>query len=208
MSRIFSAMENNEDQVLNQLEDDINMALEDGTCEACGQYSIEKIDDSTVKINDLVNDESTIADLETDGEIKLSNPKDEILKASKTRSFAAGKLKGDLLIVRMHDQDIAIDLNKGVAYLEDDPRMLFAEFKGTEKFDSVLDKIEAGLKKWDLIPSKTRNHSRTFTAKHIAEHINNQKMNNLDKLDPEVKKNTQDEFKKRFNKTRNFTKAK
>lgn len=70
MTRVFAAVENQEDAVLNQIENDVDIALEDGFCDTA-QYSIEKLDDRTVKITDKVNNEVTKAEVK-DGSCTLS----------------------------------------------------------------------------------------------------------------------------------------
>jgi hypothetical protein len=57
MNRIFSAIANNEDQVLDQLNKDIDIAKEDGICEA-DQYTITASDDKII-LHDKINDEDT-----------------------------------------------------------------------------------------------------------------------------------------------------
>jgi hypothetical protein len=57
MNRIFSAIANNEDQVLDQLNKDIDIAKEDGICDA-DQYTITANDDKII-LHDKINDEDT-----------------------------------------------------------------------------------------------------------------------------------------------------
>lgn len=198
MTRIFSAMENKESELLDQVDNDINVALEDGSCKADGQYSMDKIDEKTVKIHDDVNDEDTIAEV-NDSEVKLSNLMDkkiqEIMTACNTKSFAS-TFKDGKFIFSIDGLDFAIDLKNNVIYNIDDERQHW-EFKSTDKFIDLLNKIEKEV--------KGSPKTRKFTAKHIAEHKNNVKLRNADDLDPEVRKKAEEEYEDRFNKCRTFT---
>jgi hypothetical protein len=73
MTRIFAAIEAEEDPILNQLEADIDVALEDGSLDT-EEYSMERIGDNTLNILDKINNEVTIAEVTPTG-VNLSNPK-------------------------------------------------------------------------------------------------------------------------------------
>lgn len=73
MTRIFAALDAGEDPILNQLETDLDVALEDGAVDT-EEYSMERLSDDTISILDKVNDEVTIAEVTPTG-VNLSNPK-------------------------------------------------------------------------------------------------------------------------------------
>jgi hypothetical protein len=58
MDRVFSAMENQESEVLNQIENDVDIALEDGGLYD-EEYDIQKVGDKLSIIKDKVNNEDT-----------------------------------------------------------------------------------------------------------------------------------------------------
>jgi len=60
MERIFSAIENDEKELTNQINHDLDMAMEDGNVDT-EEYSMKKMSDNEVEIHDKVNDEDTIA---------------------------------------------------------------------------------------------------------------------------------------------------
>lgn len=70
MQRVFSAQENGEAEVLDQIQNDIDIAREDGSCDA-DEYSIEKLDDDSVRITDKENGEVTEATV-TDDDIAMA----------------------------------------------------------------------------------------------------------------------------------------
>lgn len=193
-------MENHEDELLNQVENDIDTALEDGEVKS-EQYTIEKVDDSTVRINDVVNDEVTLASVDDESmQISLqdeSEKRAEELRAECDSRGFSGTIKDGNLYARIQDVDIVFDFKKGEARNADNERQKWS-FKPNTPFTELIDKIEADLKK--------SSKSRTFTAKHTEDHLNNTKMNNLANLSPEAQAFVKEQYKRRHNKTRNFSK--
>lgn len=70
MTRIFSAMDNKESMILDQLETDIDIAKKDGKLDT-EEYNITPMEDGSVVIHDKVNNELTKA-VDTDEGITLS----------------------------------------------------------------------------------------------------------------------------------------
>lgn len=89
MQRVFSAIENEEDKVLYQLNQDIEIAKEDGKLDA-EQYSII-VDESGIDIYDKVNNEITHVE-DTDNTYKLS-PKEVESKSMTRRKFTEAPQK-------------------------------------------------------------------------------------------------------------------
>ena len=86
MSRVAEAMESEETKLLDQIESDLQEALDEGTSEAEGQYSMEKLDDDSVKIHDLKYDEDTLAKFSDEDEVILSAC-EEIKPEPKKKTF-------------------------------------------------------------------------------------------------------------------------
>jgi hypothetical protein len=70
MQRVFSAIEAEESEILNQIENDVDIALEDNKIQD-EEYDMDKLSDSTVIVRDKVNDEITEIN-QTDNENVMS----------------------------------------------------------------------------------------------------------------------------------------
>jgi hypothetical protein len=150
LTRIYSAIENQEDELLDQIENDIDIALEDGQMEA-DDYRIEKIDDSNVKIHDKVNDEDTFA-IVSDSNIDLTDVQPLIepeIPVGATVSWIDDNgtvHKGELLetgehTVSVQDQDKVVTMSKNsIKLLNKKKRKSFSP-KGTMKGGLFVIKI-------------------------------------------------------------------
>ena len=75
MTRIFSAQDKQEDEILDQIQNDVEIAMEDGNLDT-EEYSISKFSDDSVIITDNGNGEQTKATV-SDSEIKLEEMPDD-----------------------------------------------------------------------------------------------------------------------------------
>lgn len=154
MTRIFSAVENHEEEVLNQIENDMNMALEDGSVEA-EQYSMKKLSDTEVEVTDKVNDgektklsinekdmiDATPIESESAPEVAEGETKtlDECDVNSTVKEFAK---KAKNFIARINGKDIVFDFDKNLCYFVDKPKVTVS-FKGDSLLREVTDELEA-----------------------------------------------------------------
>ena len=79
MERMFSATEDKEENVLNQVAGDIQKAKE-GEAVDTDELKYEKVGDNQVMVTDKGNNETTIAEVSEDGNIDLYNPEDQVLE--------------------------------------------------------------------------------------------------------------------------------
>lgn len=79
MERMFSATEDKEENVLNQVAGDIQKAKE-GEAVDTDELKYEKVGDNQVMVTDKGNNETTIAEVSEDGNIDLYNPEDQALE--------------------------------------------------------------------------------------------------------------------------------
>lgn len=84
IERIFSAMRNQETQVLDQVANDVMEAKEKGSLTA-DQYDMSRLDDGKVLIKDKINNESTVA--EESGKGISLEPYDSRVHSSKERFY-------------------------------------------------------------------------------------------------------------------------
>lgn len=152
MTRIFAAVENHEEEVLNQIENDMDMTLEDGSLEA-EQYSMKKLSDTEVEVTDKVNNgektklsvdgnminaEAIESDSSEDkeGETKTL---DEDNKNETVKEFAK---KSNTMIARVEDKDVVFDFNKKLCYFVDKPKVTVT-FKDESPITEVMDELKA-----------------------------------------------------------------
>ena len=84
IERIFSAMKNQESQVLDQVANDIMEAKENGNLTA-DQYDMSRLGDGKILIKDKVNNEDTVAD--ESGKGIILEPYDKEVHSSKERFY-------------------------------------------------------------------------------------------------------------------------
>lgn len=125
--RIFTAQENHEDELLNQVENDIEIAKEDGVLDT-DEYTMTS-DGDKVTVFDKINNE--ITDIEvTDDEYVMSDYSEDGDESSdqdssyedlgdiRTETFTSPM--SDLIILRIGDYDIEIDTHKKTAKILDE----------------------------------------------------------------------------------------
>ena len=97
MERMFSATDNQEEEVLNQVAGDINEAKANGEVDT-DELKYEKIDDNRVLITDKANNEITIAEEGEEGNIDLYNPEDQLEEeSSKMDGYLHPEVKDEVI---------------------------------------------------------------------------------------------------------------
>jgi len=141
MNRVFSAVENKEDTILNQLENDIELAQEDGLMDS-QQYSIKKLSDNKFELTDKVNNEVTNIESD-DNKLALSEPVSEteiqdiplnsqvawIDESDNIHQGTLKELNGNLVTIKpMSEDEPEVTLNKDQVRLLDS-KTYAAKFK-------------------------------------------------------------------------------
>ena len=97
MERMFSATENQEEELLNQVAGDIQKAKEDGLVET-DELKFEKFGEDQVLITDKANQQITVAEMGEEGNVDLYNPEDQIaVEEGKMDGFLHPEVKDEVI---------------------------------------------------------------------------------------------------------------
>ena len=97
MERMFSATENKEEEVLNQVANDIQEAKANGEVDT-DELKYETLENGQVLITDKANNEITIAEQGEEGNIDLYNPEDQLVEEeSKLEGFLHPEVEGEVI---------------------------------------------------------------------------------------------------------------
>lgn len=173
MTRIFSAMENQEDAVLNQIQNDLEIAKEDGSLES-DQYNITYKGDDTYEVEDKVNNETTIVKdddndmIMVDSEDLVTEPNPEVelggIFCDKFKNFSVSSIRqfSNDLIGRIGKYDVKLDLeNNKFEVLDEDIEI---PFNPKDTINKVVEQLKKDMKKNGLKVFSNESGNETFSG--------------------------------------------
>lgn len=181
MTRIFSAQDKQEDEILDQIQNDVEIAMEDGELDT-EEYSISKFSDDSVVITDKGNGEQTKATI-SEGEINLEEmPKEDEENPEENSESEEVKTECD----RKFSDKTQKYIDKLKKFSGEAPYLVTIYDDGTHHIDRVSQKdsgfhvgdrpMQFGARITEMKEFRTREDANDFIKKKGTKHLLSRKM--------------------------------